>query len=111
VAAKDGSDKAIQARKIAGCVLVKASWLVDCYVSMLRCDVKQHLMGSKAEMESMMQRVAQHDDMLKQLQEDQQTLNKSKVDNTTSGGDRTDSDDDEDDDDLAAEFEKELMNL
>jgi hypothetical protein len=111
VAAKDGSDKAIQARKIAGCVLVKASWLVESYVSMLRCDVKQHLMGSKAEIESMMQRVAQHENMLKQLHEEQQPLNKSKVDNTTIGGDRTDSDDEEDDDDLAAELERELMNL
>jgi Calcineurin-like phosphoesterase len=48
VAARDRSDKAIQARKIAGCVLVKPSWLVDCYVSMLRCDAKQHLMRNKS---------------------------------------------------------------
>jgi hypothetical protein len=31
VAAKDGTDICVAARKIPGCVLVKATWLVECY--------------------------------------------------------------------------------
>jgi hypothetical protein len=91
VAAKDGTDKAVAARKIPGCVLVKPAWLVECYWSMTRLDIKPHLMG---------QGVA---DTTKPKP---QPLQESKVDNSSEGSSSSDSEDDG----LAAEFENELMN-
>jgi RNA polymerase II subunit A-like phosphatase len=46
VAQKDGTDKALAARMISRCVLVKPAWLVECFWSMSRRDVKPHLMGA-----------------------------------------------------------------
>lgn len=44
VAAKDGTDKAMAARKFAKTVLVKPSWLMECYWSMSRRRSLAHLM-------------------------------------------------------------------
>ena len=44
VAAKDGTDKAMAARKFPKTVLVKPSWLMECYWSMSRCRSLAHLM-------------------------------------------------------------------
>lgn len=44
VAAKDGTDKAIAAKRITGCMLVQSGWLAECYYSMTLRDVKPFLM-------------------------------------------------------------------
>jgi hypothetical protein len=87
VAAKDGTDKAIAARKIPGCMLVKASWLVECFWSLTRRDVIPHLMDPRRT-------------VIKQ-----QPQMDIKMDNSSDGSA------DSEDDDLAAEFEDELMNM
>lgn len=46
VAANDGTDKILSARKIKGCYVVKPSWLVECYWSMTRRDESTHLLGT-----------------------------------------------------------------
>jgi RNA polymerase II subunit A-like phosphatase len=94
VAAKDGTDKALAARKTPGCSLVKPAWLVECYWSMTRRDVKIHLMGKGEGPDPSMAR------------KQQQPLTESKVDNSSEGTSGTDSDDDE----LAAALEEEMMN-
>lgn len=93
VAAKDGTDKCLAARRIPGCVLVKASWLVECYWSMTLCDVKPHLLDATTS-------------------STKQPLQDSKVDNTTGteASDDTSSTGSQDDDDFAATFEDEMMN-
>jgi RNA polymerase II subunit A-like phosphatase len=87
VAAKDGTDKALAARRIPGCMLVKASWLVECFWSLTRRDVIPHLMDPGSAV------------VTQQLQMD------TKMDNSSDGSA------DSEDDDLAAEFEDELMNM
>merc|ERR1711935_1173060 len=44
IAAKDGTDKALSARKIPGCMLVKSAWLMECFWSMTRQDATPFLM-------------------------------------------------------------------
>jgi TFIIF-interacting CTD phosphatase-like protein len=91
VAAKDGTGKALAARKISDCLLVKASWLIESYWSMKRQDEKQHLLAPGAADKARMQ----------------EPLKEAKVENSTSGGSSADSEDD----DLAAEFEDEFMDI
>ena len=109
VASKDGTDKAKEARKIPGCLLVKASWLVESYWSMTRQDVRQHLLGEKADSAAMLQRLEQHEEKMKQIRQqiEQQPLKASTADNSVTSS----SDGDSDDDDLAAELENEMMNM
>ena len=90
IAAKDGTDKAIMARKTKGCVLVKPAWLVECYWSLTRRDVKPHLM----------------DPAVVETQLRQEAIVESIVDDSNLGTDSSESDDD----DFAIEFENELMN-
>ena len=45
VAARDGTDKIHRARRIPGCVIVKASWLMECVWTITRRDVAPHLLG------------------------------------------------------------------
>ena len=85
VAAKDGTDKALAARKIPGCMLVKSAWLMECFWSMERRDATPFLMAKVTP---------------------QNVLRESNA----SEGSTNDSDDD-DDDDFAAEFESELMDM
>jgi hypothetical protein len=86
VAAKDGTDKALAARKIPGCMLVKASWLVECFWSLTRRDVVPHLMDP---------------DSAAVIEQQQPQM---KIDDNSS-------EEDSEDDDLAAEFEDELMKM
>eukprot|EP00531_Pseudo-nitzschia_arenysensis_P009223 CAMPEP_0116129646 /NCGR_PEP_ID=MMETSP0329-20121206/8030_1 /TAXON_ID=697910 /ORGANISM="Pseudo-nitzschia arenysensis, Strain B593" /LENGTH=732 /DNA_ID=CAMNT_0003623917 /DNA_START=42 /DNA_END=2237 /DNA_ORIENTATION=+ len=44
VAAKDGTDKCLSARKMPGCRLVKSAWLMECFWSMKHCDATPFLM-------------------------------------------------------------------
>ena len=46
VAARDGTDKIRLARGIAGCNVVKPSWLMECVWTMTRRDVTPHLLGT-----------------------------------------------------------------
>ena len=80
VAAKDGTDKALAARKIPGCYLVKPAWLVECYWCVTHRDVKPHLMG-----QGVGEKPAEQP---------------KKIDDSDSS--------DSDDDELAAELEKEM---
>lgn len=45
VAARDGTDKIMQARLIPGCFVVKASWLMESLWSLTRRDEMSHLLG------------------------------------------------------------------
>jgi RNA polymerase II subunit A-like phosphatase len=45
VAAKDGTDKTVAARKLRGCAVVKPSWLMDCFWSLRREPETRHLLG------------------------------------------------------------------
>ena len=94
VAAKDGTDKALEARKIPNCVLVKPSWLIECYWSLTYRDVKPHLLQGVGT--TIMQQTS--------LREKQQHVLPMQVPDNS--GDVTD---DEDDDDFVAEMEDELM--
>ncbi|CAJ1948339.1 unnamed protein product [Cylindrotheca closterium] len=84
VAAKDGTDKAIAARKFPRTVLIKPSWLMECYWSMSRRRSLAHLMTPIPSRSS------------------------SPVPMPKPAEAAEESSDDEDD--LAAEFEEELMN-
>ena len=45
VAARDGTDKVMQARRIPGCFVVKASWLMESLWCLTRPDEARHLLG------------------------------------------------------------------
>ena len=95
VAAKDGTDKALSAKKIPGCKLVKSAWLMECFWSMSRRDEIPFLMHkvvpelARINVPSM-----------------QNVLRESNFENSSEG-----STNDSDDDDFAAEFESELMDM
>ena len=97
IAAKDGTDKALSARKIPGCRLVKSAWLMECFWSMTRRESSPFLMDKV--MPGGVVKVNAAKPMPKVLRE-------SNVDNSSDG-----TTDDSDDDDFAAEFENELMDM
>lgn len=47
VAARDGTDKILRARKIPGCAIVKITWLMECYWSCTLRDINAHILGNK----------------------------------------------------------------
>jgi RNA polymerase II subunit A-like phosphatase len=87
VAARDGTDKIIQARKVSGCIIVKTSWLMECVWTITRRDTEPHLLGPASSSKA--------------------PLAVAHAPVASSSSD--DNDDDDDDDDFAAEFEAELM--
>jgi len=91
VAAKDGTDKALAARRTPGCMLVKSAWLSECYWSLTQRDTNRFLMPNGTG-------VAQNEPVQNKV------LRESNIENSSEG-----STDDSDDDDFAAEFEDELM--
>ena len=95
VAAKDGTDKALAARKIPGCKLVKSGWLMECFWSMTQRDAAPFLLHK------VKPGVAKYI-----VQPVQKILRESNIDNSSEG-----STNDSDDDDFAAEFESELMDI
>lgn len=97
VAAKDGTDKCLAARKTPGCVLVKASWLVECYWSMTRRDVTMHLLadGGPAVPKHAASQAAEPPSQEKSL---------------VLADDDSNADSDSEDDDLAAEFAGDFMS-
>ena len=100
IAAKDGTDKILMARRVPGCFVVKVSWLMVSYWSLTHPDPRQHLLAPTGR-DSAALSVGAH----------------NAVNGTGSRSpapalpiDKGDDDDSDDDDDLlAAEFEKELM--
>jgi RNA polymerase II subunit A-like phosphatase len=88
VAAKDGTDKTIAARKLRSCVVVKASWLMECIWSLRREDEAHHLLGP----------VVRPD---RPSNATEASMDSKKEGSSTSSS--------EDDDDWAAAFESELM--
>jgi len=106
VAARDGSVKIRQARKeVPGCFIVHTSWLMECYWSINRRDVRPHHMGPMP---------SQH---VKHRGLDIKTGTHSRVGHSKEdtmlllGDNEEDSEEDEseDDDDFAADMEKEMM--
>lgn len=93
VASKDGTDKALAARKIPGCMLVKSAWLMECFWSMTRRNATPFLM-------SIVMPGTPHSSPNKRV------LKESTVENSSEGS----TNDSDDDDDFAAEFEDELMD-
>jgi len=94
VAAKDGTDKALAARKIPGCKLVKSGWLMECFWSMTQRDAAPFLL------QKVKPGVAKN-----VVQPVQKILREYNNGNSSEG-----STNDSDDDDFAAEFESELMD-
>jgi RNA polymerase II subunit A-like phosphatase len=87
VAAKDGTDKTVAARKIRGCVVVKPSWLMDCVWSLRREPETRHLLGP--------------------VRPDQP--DNGRADSKKEIASSTSSSDEDDDNDLAAAFENDMM--
>ena len=99
VAARDRSEKIRQARReVPGCFIVHTSWLMECYWSITRVDVKPHHMGP----------------MPPQKQLKQRPVNENNTKGNTSTllleSEHEDSDEDEsEEDDFAAEMEREML--
>ena len=110
VAARDGSEKIRQARKgVPGCFIVHTSWLMECYWSIKRRDVRPYHMGpmpSSSQQPVRQQPVAATKKKDKKLQ-----LKKDKKDPVLLlGSDKEESDEDESEDDFAADLESEMMS-
>jgi RNA polymerase II subunit A-like phosphatase len=84
VASKDGTDKILQARKVRGCVVVKPSWLMECFWTFSKRDETRHFLGTSPTIRPLVD---------------------SKRDNTLSDNE------DEEDNSLADAFENEFMEV
>ena len=110
VAARDRSEKIRQARKaVPGCIIVHTSWLMECYWSINRRDVRPHHMGPMPTQLTKPRSAEQN------AATDSHSRGKSPKDGTLLllGGEEEESDEDEsedeDEDDFAADLEKEMM--
>lgn len=110
VANKDGTEKILAARRIKGCRIVKASWLIECAWSLTRRDESKHLLETP--------RVQPHSVSHKHVATLQPngggctelrpaTANSTIPDYSLNTS--ADTDDDEEDDDFIADLENELM--
>jgi TFIIF-interacting CTD phosphatase-like protein len=90
VAAKDGTDKIVAARKVPGCVVVKTAWLMECVWSLTRRDELQHVLGPAP------RPVPANGSQVRPLAE-------SKRENSSA------SSDDDEDDEFAAELESDFL--
>lgn len=90
VAAKDGTDKILAARKLPGCRIVKPGWLMECVWSLTRREEGRYLLG----------------DAPPRFSELRTPLSEY---STAKENSSSELDDDSEDDDLAAQFESELM--
>ena len=91
IAARDGTDKILQARQVPGCSVVKVSWLMECFWTMTQRDPNQHLLSVTGRDKS---------------QHNTPNGDESKEKPSIAAGDP---DDDDDDDDFAAAFEEDFM--
>jgi RNA polymerase II subunit A C-terminal domain phosphatase len=109
VAAKDGTDKILAARRIKDCFVVRPTWLVECVWSLTRRDETPHLLGVLTKPKENVE------DPVTEEKESESTDFSSLLapDNSSSvpsGDDNNDDDNDEEDDDFAADLENELMS-
>jgi RNA polymerase II subunit A-like phosphatase len=92
VAANDGTDKIMAARRLKGCHVVKVSWLMECVWSLKRQDERLHLLGLPSK----------NSTSSSSNNKPIQPLGDSTRDNSSTSSS-------DEDDDLAAELETELM--
>jgi NLI interacting factor-like phosphatase/BRCA1 C Terminus (BRCT) domain len=103
VATKDGTDKILAGRRVKGCHIVKASWLIECVWSLTRRDETQHLLGPAPAVASSASNGALRRSAQPEVTNGVQPFADSTRDNTSS------SSSDDDDDDFAADLENEFM--
>jgi len=104
VAARDGSEKIKQARtQVKGCYIVHTSWLMECWWSISRRDVRPHHMGPVPLLQHAKQQTGskKKDTGSKERSKERSVL--------LSGSDPEQSSDDDSEDDFAADLEKEMM--
>ena len=110
VAANDGTDKIMSARKIKGCYIVKPSWLVECYWSMTRRNENAHLLGTNV---PVVPRPSSNILETNVVPKSSETITlhgeDAKQASDTTSSSKDDGDDDDDDDDFAAELENEFL--
>lgn len=96
IAAKDGTDKTLQARRTPGCAVVRASWLMECFWSLRRRDPIPHFLTPQGR-----EKAAQ----------DSNDVSNGATHVSASARILLDKDDEssEEDDDFAADFEKDIM--
>lgn len=100
VAARDGSEKIRQARKgVPGCFIVHTSWLMECYWSIKRRDVRPYHMGP---MPSGLQALRQQPIAAKNKKKEEE--------NTVLLAGNSEEEEEESEDDFAADLESEMMN-
>lgn len=106
VAAKDGTDKIAAARRVKGCHVVKASWLIECFWSLSHRDESRHTLNT-------VHAAANGGKNSPSQTHPQEDINSNGVQpltgSTRENSSSTSSDNDEDDDDFAADLEDELM--
>ena len=99
VAARDGSEKIRQARKeVPQCYIVHTSWLMECFWSISRRDVRPHHMGPVPSPQHAKQRPVNN-------KKDARSKNEPSKDDVVVLLDS----DEESEDDFAADLEKEMM--
>jgi RNA polymerase II subunit A-like phosphatase len=106
VAARDNSEKIKQARReVPGCYIVRTSWLMECWWSISRRDVRPHHMGPMPSQQHVGQRA------LLSSKKDTSLSNEGSKDNAILLLDSDEEEDEDDDfeDDFAADLEKEMM--
>jgi RNA polymerase II subunit A-like phosphatase len=107
VAANDGTDKILSARKINGCKIVKPSWLIECYWSMTRRDESSHLLETTVKQARFESKV-----IPEEIYQPIYHEKRSKSGVPTQGNEGSNDDDnDDDDEDFAAELEKQFLNI
>jgi TFIIF-interacting CTD phosphatase-like protein len=92
IAAKDGTDKILQARRIPGCAVVRISWLMECYWSITRRDIEKHYLGPPPRPREEGNNIGGSSKKLLLIESD-------------------DEDDEDDEDDLLMEFKKRMAEL
>jgi RNA polymerase II subunit A-like phosphatase len=106
VAAKDGTDKTLAARRVPGCAVVRTLWLMECVWSLTRRDEVPHLLGPAPRR----QPPSANSDPVSPGAVPAQVLRPladSKKENSSASSE--DGDDDDEDDEFAAELENEFL--
>jgi RNA polymerase II subunit A C-terminal domain phosphatase len=93
VAAKDGTDKILQARRLPDCVVVRVSWLMECFWTLTRRNESDHLLAST----------------VKQAPPGSNQVLQVMPPTSSRDNSSNESEDDDDDDDFAADLENEVM--
>ncbi|KAL7543338.1 hypothetical protein ACHAXR_012664 [Thalassiosira sp. AJA248-18] len=108
VAARDGSEKIRQARKeVPGCYIVHTAWLMECYWSISRRDIRPYHMGPMPSS----QHSGKHRAIVGNMKNERPAKSERSKDNVALllESDEEESDEDDFDDVFAADLEKEMM--